>query len=192
MLRQTPAFQISNRSSTRSSTQSLRGPPQPFGCRSIALAGNLVLSFWGPAARPGLQSDRPPLFLGSRVTTGEPLMFSFFGKKPDYEAIFVSDDATQKLIYGDRAKTSKVLGDEAFVASWLASRHMSRVSNLIRREALNRLLKYLPSDKLLSHLSRALTDARSGRIQRAVVHREAAGCLCSTGSPTAPGSRNDQ
>ena len=136
MLRQTPAFQISNRSSTRSSTQSLRGPPQPFGCRSIALAGNLVLSFWGPAARPGLQSDRPPLFLGSRVTTGEPLMFSFFGKKPDYEAIFVSDDATQKLIYGDRAKTSKVLGDEAFVASWLASRHMSRVSNLIRREAL--------------------------------------------------------
>lgn len=136
MLRQMPAFQLRLRGSTRSGAHSLPAPPQPFGRRAIALVGNLELSFWDSAVRPGLQSDQPRLCLGSRVTKGAPRMFSFFGKKPDYEAIFVSDDATQKLIYGDRSKTSKVLGDEAFVDAWLASRHMSRVSNLIRREAL--------------------------------------------------------
>ena len=64
-------------------------------------------------------------------------MFNLFKKKQDYSSIFSSPTATYELIYGDRSKTSGVLGNQAFIDAWLSSPNMVRVSSIIRKEAIS-------------------------------------------------------
>jgi hypothetical protein len=61
-------------------------------------------------------------------------MFGIFSK-PNYEAIFSSQSEIRKFIYGDRAKTSAVLGDRGFMKAWLGSKSFPQVTALIGEEA---------------------------------------------------------
>ena len=62
-------------------------------------------------------------------------MFGFLKGKVDYEKIFSSADETHRYIYGDRSKTAEILGNEAFIESWLSSRNVGIVTTVIRNEA---------------------------------------------------------
>lgn len=59
-----------------------------------------------------------------------------FGKTPDYERIFSSKEETHKFIYGNRSKTSTILGDNAFIDAWLSSKNTGQVTSVIQSEAL--------------------------------------------------------
>lgn len=62
-------------------------------------------------------------------------MFKIFGSKPNFDKIFSSQQETRNFIYGNRARTSAVLGDEEFISAWLSSKHMGQVTAVIRDEA---------------------------------------------------------
>jgi hypothetical protein len=64
-------------------------------------------------------------------------MFGMFSGTPDYEKIFSSKEETYKFIYGDRSKTSTILGDTAFLNAWLSSKNQGHVTNTIQNEAMN-------------------------------------------------------
>ena len=67
----------------------------------------------------------------------EYVVFSnFFRKKPDYEKIFSSEEEVKKHIYGDKAKTSSVLGDQDFINAWLDSKNFGKVTAVIEAEAM--------------------------------------------------------
>jgi hypothetical protein len=56
--------------------------------------------------------------------------------KSKFEKAFATKDATYQLIYGDRAQTANVLGNEDFIRAWFASDHLNRVTTIIGNEAL--------------------------------------------------------
>ncbi|WP_299913375.1 hypothetical protein [uncultured Paracoccus sp.] len=70
----------------------------------------------------------------TRIDEDEAAMF--FKKKPRYEAIFSSPEATHKYLYEDRRKTADILGDDDFVSAWLDSKNRQEISTVIRKEAL--------------------------------------------------------
>jgi hypothetical protein len=63
-------------------------------------------------------------------------MFGVFSRRPNFETIFSSQSETRKYIYGDRGKTSAVLGDQGFIEAWLASKSFPQVTAVIGEEAL--------------------------------------------------------
>lgn len=63
-------------------------------------------------------------------------MFKFFRSKHNFEAIFSSLPETHKYIYGNKSKTSSILGDESFIESWLSSKYVGQVTAIIKSEAL--------------------------------------------------------
>jgi hypothetical protein len=63
-------------------------------------------------------------------------MFGILSRRPNFETIFSSQSETWKYIYGDRAKTSSVLGDQGFIKAWLASKSFPQVTAVIGEEAL--------------------------------------------------------
>lgn len=63
-------------------------------------------------------------------------MFSIFNKKPDFEKIFGSQAEITKYIYGDRKRTSEILGDNSFINAWLSSRNVGNVTAVISNHAL--------------------------------------------------------
>lgn len=64
-------------------------------------------------------------------------MFGIFRTKPDFEKIFSSHSAIEEFIYGDKNKTSTILGDSEFVDAWLSSRNSGKVSAVINEKALS-------------------------------------------------------
>lgn len=62
-------------------------------------------------------------------------MFGMFGGKPNYEKIFSSKNDTYNLIYGNRSKTSSILGDNVFIDAWLSSKNTGQVTAVIESEA---------------------------------------------------------
>lgn len=63
-------------------------------------------------------------------------MFGIFNKKPDLEKIFSSQSEITKYIYGDRKRTSAILGDDSFINAWLSSRNVGNVTAVISSQAL--------------------------------------------------------
>ncbi|MEP7349836.1 MAG: hypothetical protein ABI668_07780 [Sphingorhabdus sp.] len=63
-------------------------------------------------------------------------MFGIFNKKPDFEKIFSSQSEIYKYIYGDRGRTSAILGDNSFIDAWLSSRNIGNVTSVINDKAL--------------------------------------------------------
>lgn len=65
------------------------------------------------------------------------MLFGFGKSKKDYEIIFKNPKAVSQLLYSDRTKTSKILGDEEFINAWLSSEIQQEVYLLIRQEAID-------------------------------------------------------
>lgn len=63
-------------------------------------------------------------------------MFGIFSKKPDLEKIFSSQSEITKYVYGDKKRTSEILGDDSFINAWLSSRNVGNVTAVIRNQAL--------------------------------------------------------
>ena len=63
-------------------------------------------------------------------------MFGIFNKKPDLEKIFSSQSEITKYVYGDRKRTSVILGDDSFINAWLSSRNVGNVTAVISNQAL--------------------------------------------------------
>lgn len=63
-------------------------------------------------------------------------MFGIFNKKPDLEKIFCSKSDITNYIYGDRKRTSEILGDNSFINAWLSSRNVGNVTAVITNQAL--------------------------------------------------------
>ncbi len=63
-------------------------------------------------------------------------MFGIFNKKPDLEKIFSSQSEITNYIYGDRKRTSEILGDDSFINTWLSSRNSGNVTTVIINQAL--------------------------------------------------------
>ncbi len=80
-------------------------------------------------------------------------MFRRFGRAPDYEKIFSSHEEIHKFIYGNRSKTSTILGDDDFIKAWLSSQNTGQVTSIIQKEALNGDIPSLKQMIWLSHIS---------------------------------------
>ena len=65
------------------------------------------------------------------------MLFGFKKSKKDYEIIFKNPKAVYQLLFSDRTKTSKILGDEEFINAWLSSEIQQEVYLLIRQEAID-------------------------------------------------------
>src|SRR5690606_37645868 len=63
-------------------------------------------------------------------------MFGLFRKKPNFEKIFSNQVDITEYIYGDRSKTSNILGDKDFINAWLSSRNEENVTAIIQKQAL--------------------------------------------------------
>ncbi|XBS68129.1 hypothetical protein ABK905_14835 [Acerihabitans sp. KWT182] len=63
-------------------------------------------------------------------------MFSIFKGKPNYEQLFSSASDIHQHIYGNKTRTADILGNEEFIEAWLASKHISLVTSVIKQEAL--------------------------------------------------------
>jgi hypothetical protein len=63
-------------------------------------------------------------------------MFKIFNRRPNFENIFADSSKIHKFIYGDRARTSTILGEKGFINAWLSSKNSWHVTTVIADEAL--------------------------------------------------------
>jgi len=63
-------------------------------------------------------------------------MFGLFGKKPNFDKIFSNQAEITNYLFGDRSKTSAILGDDDFINAWLSSKNVGSVTAVINSHAL--------------------------------------------------------